>query len=162
MDGGSRQAERELEIDGDKIHCFSTPTRVRAEEHLEHARQQGRSDFYGWVRNGMSLFHALADVWPLYRGECQFPFSVETFPHAVACYLEGRRVARGVRARRQLLDRVLAGPISGQLGNADFVDAALCALAARAFGGQQGGPGQTYRQFGNPQEGFIVVPRGQG
>ena len=57
-EGSSRLAERELNVDGDVIQCFKTPTR-------EHALMNA-SGFYGWVFNGERLYQALADHYPLF------------------------------------------------------------------------------------------------
>lgn len=157
-DGGSRQAERDLELGDRRIHCFCTPTRERAEEHLGRARANGRNDFYGWVRNGMNLFDALAEDWPLFRGTRQQQMAIETFPQAVSCHLQGAVVRRDRNNRLQLVKNLTTG--AEQLGgDPDFIDAALCAIAALSFRVEADASGPTFHQFGRPEEGFIVVPR---
>lgn len=158
INAGSRQAERDLKLCESKVHCFCTPSEHRADEHKAKALASGRNDFYGWVRNGMALFDALADDWPLYLGEYRQPTAIETFPQAVSCYLQGRVVKRDRRNRLQLVKSLANG--AEQLGrDPDFIDAALCAIAARAFVANADTLGQTFQKFGNAPEGFIVVPR---
>lgn len=141
--GKSRRAEREL--NGQKIHCFSTPTLEAVMAHT--------GNFYGWVRHGAELYahlkstHTLFDACPHTR-----PTVCETFPHAVVCVLRGQVVAaksKGV-ARRQVL-RDLGFDVA-PLRNIDLVDAALCAVAARGYLDGQ------WKTYGDHQEGFIVVP----
>ena len=157
-DRGSRQAERDLKLGMKKIHCFCTPTRQRADEHLKQTKATGRNDFYGWVRNGMALFDALAEDWPLYRGVRKPRMAIETFPQAVSCYLQGAVVPRNRQNRLQLIKDLALG--ADQIGrDPDFIDAALCAIAARAFGADTDMGGHMTQQFGNPKEGFVVVPR---
>lgn len=142
--GASRECERSLHLDGQRISCFSTPTEQKA---------RGRS-FYDWVRHGLALYAALSDAYPLYSGRRpRGRVMCETFPQAVACMLAGRKVpARNKsRVRRQVLSE--AGYDPGGLHNIDQVDAALCALAAKAL------MQNLHQKFGNPQEGFIVTPR---
>ncbi len=157
-DRSSRQAERDLKLGDKNIHCFSTPSRQKADEHLDKARTNGRNDFYGWVRNGMALFDGLAEDWPLYRGARKARMAIETFPHAISCHLQGAVVPRNWNNRLQLVRTLTTG--AEQVGDdPDLIDAALCAIAARAFGAEVDADSPTSRQFGNPQEGFIVVPR---
>jgi predicted nuclease with RNAse H fold len=141
--GSSRRAERELNMNGQVIQCFKTPTRERA---------QGIG-FYGWVFNGESLYQRLAPHYMLFDGmRGDDPVVLETFPHAVACALNGRVVAAKPKAkirRKALRDR--SYDIS-MLKNIDYVDAALCALTAEAF------LKDRCQRFGDKQEGFIVVP----
>ncbi len=157
--GGSREAERSLEIGGQRISCFCTPTEARAGDHQQEALRRGANDFYGWVRNGMALFDAIAPYWPSYRGTSSQSVAIETFPHAVASYLNGGLMRAGVRARRALVSG-WAGPGKGteKLRNADLVDAGLCAIAALAFVTQQHHLSKDRRPHGNEEEGFIVVP----
>ena len=56
--GASRLAERSLAIGGNKISCFATPTRARA----------NRSNFYKWVFNGVRLYQQLAQHYRLFDG----------------------------------------------------------------------------------------------
>jgi predicted nuclease with RNAse H fold len=141
--GGSRLAERSLEIGGETIQCFKTPTRTSA---------QGR-DFYGWVFNGETLYQSLFPHYRLFDGTSRRgEIVLETFPHAVVCALAGRVMPARPKAttRRRMLRE--EGYDDAPLANIDFVDAALCALTAERFS-----LGRT-RQFGDTEEGFIVVP----
>jgi len=150
--GRVRAAERRLRAEG--IRCFVTPSRGAAT----------RKPFYRWMLAGEKLYRALrrrgysllADpARPLYGNLC-----FETFPHAVACALAGNIL----RARNKASDRpyVLAteGITTVVLTNLDFLDAALCALAAQHLGNG------SARAFGDAEGGFIVVParawRGDG
>lgn len=143
--GKSRQAERELELSGEQIFCFATPTRERAENH--------KKGFYGWVFNGEKLYQLLTKTYPLFNGEGhKGPACIETFPHAIVCALAGRVASakpKSLVRRKALQDR---GYEIGSLSNIDFVDAALCAVAADEF--RKG----NYHSFGNREEGYIVVP----
>ena len=141
----SRLAERCLAIGPNKIHCFATPTRARA----------NKSSFYKWVFNGERLYRQLAKHYVLFDGSRRAgPACFETFPHAVVCALAGRVVpARPKRETRRAALRKLGYDVSS-LTNVDFVDAALCAITAAAFA--RG----SYRLFGETNEGFIVVPVG--
>lgn len=142
-DGGSRECERTLRIGAERISCFSTPTQARAE---------GRA-FYDWVRNGLTLYQALAPDYSLYAGEkTRGPILCETFPQAVACMLAGRKVSarRKSPVRRQVLRDAAFNPDG--LRNIDEVDAALCAIAAESLAAGR------HEEFGNAKEGFIVTP----
>ena len=143
--GASRLTERSLAIGGNKISCFATPTRARA----------NRSNFYKWVFNGARLYQQLAQHYRLFDGARRSSLTCfETFPHAVVCALAGRVVAaRPKRETRRAALRKLGYDVSS-LSNVDFVDAALCAVTADAFA--RG----SYRLFGEKNEGFIVVPVG--
>ncbi len=144
--GSSRLAERQLNIGGQAIQCFKTPTRERA--------LQNASGFYDWVFNGERLYRELAKRYPLFdgrRGDGRAVF--ETFPHAVVCALAGKLVAAKPKAtarRRALRDR---GYDDSVLPNIDCVDAGLCALSAKAFADDR------WQGFGDKHEGIIVVPR---
>ena len=143
--GSSRLAEQELELLGRKIYCFATPTRERAVNHDK--------GFYDWVFNGENLYVQLRRSYQLFDGrKRKGPVCFETFPHAVVCAMEGRLVSAKskVKVRRKALQN--RGYVISNLSNIDFVDAALCAVAADEFG--KG----NYQCFGNPKEGFIVVP----
>ena len=143
--GASRLAERNLAIGGNKISCFATPTRARA----------NRSNFYKWVFNGARLYQQLVKHYVLFDGSRRAGQACfETFPHAVVCALAGRMVA--ARPKRETRRNALRqrGHDVGSLTNVDFVDAALCAVTADAFA--RG----SYRLFGEKNEGFIVVPVG--
>jgi predicted nuclease with RNAse H fold len=139
--GSSRLAERELALAGEKIHCFATPTRVRAKSH--------RKGFYDWVFNGEKLYMQLRQHYPLFNGE---QCCIETFPHAVVCAMAGQVISAKPKAkvrRKALQDR--GYDVSG-LPNIDYVDAAICAVAADEF------HKDNYQLFGNREEGFIIVP----
>ena len=143
--GASRLAERSLAIGGNKITCFATPTRARA----------NRSNFYKWVFNGARLYRQLAKHYVLFDGSRRAGQACfETFPHAVVCALAGRVVA--ARPKRETRRNALRqrGYDVGSLTNVDFVDAGLCAITAAAF--VRG----RVKLFGNKVEGFIVVPVG--
>jgi len=143
--GSSRLAERKLQISKKQIYCFSTPMREHAENHDK--------GFYDWVFNGERLYRLLVNDFPLFNGKRRKgQMSIETFPHAVVCAMEGRLVSAKfkVKVRRKVLQN--KGYDISDLSNIDFVDAALCAVAADEFG--KG----NYQCFGNPGEGFIVVP----
>lgn len=143
--GSSRKAERDLRLFGEKIHCFATPTREKAK-----ANTKG---FYAWVFNGEKLYIKLQKHYSLFNGvHGEGPVCIETFPHAAACALAGKVVSAKHKAeirRKVLKDR--GYDISG-LTNIDFVDAAICAIAADEF------RKNNYRPFGNAEEGFIIVP----
>ena len=143
--GMARQAERDLRINGERIHCFATPTLKRA--------RQSQADFYGWVFNGMKLYDELRKHYPLFAGDGSVrPLCFETFPQAVACALAGRTVSAKHKAtvRRHILSE--QGYDHSALKNIDFIDAALCALAAERL------LQKTVVHFGHPDEGFIVIP----
>jgi predicted nuclease with RNAse H fold len=140
--GKHREAERLLNKEG--MHCFYTPTRERA---------QG-NPFYSWMLNGEKLFQALLTHFSLYTGQRKAErVCFETFPHAIVCALKGRIVPAHPKTsvRRDVL-RTLGLDISS-LTNIDFVDAALCAVAAEAF--RRG----EVTLYGDAEEGYVVVPR---
>ena len=142
--GKSRAAERELNKEGK--HCFSTPTRERA---------QG-NPFFSWMLNGEKLFQALLAHFSLYTGQRNAePVCFETFPHAIVCALKGRIVPAHPKtsARREVLKNL--GLDISSLSNIDFVDAALCAVAADAFRRDR------FTAFGDANEGYVVVPKGK-
>ena len=140
-----RAAERELLQQG--IRCFLTPTRREA---LRHS-----AGFYDWMLNGEKLFRALERTHPLCRAlprpgqRCCF----ETFPHAITWNLRGGRahVVRK-RAQRSALLRTY-GVRTEHLTNIDWIDAALCALAADLLAARA--PMQFH---GEARAGFIIVP----
>ena len=143
--GGSRRAERDLRVGGQIIQCFKTPTRERAVKH--------RKGFYGWVFNGEQLYQHLALHYRLFDGELREGLMVfESFPHAVVCALAGRVVPTKPKATVRRAALRARGYDVTCLVNIDFVDAALCAVAAEAF--LKG----CVQCFGDEQEGFIVVP----
>jgi predicted nuclease with RNAse H fold len=142
----SRLCERELAIEEVKINCFATPTRDRASAHTK--------GFYGWVFNGEKLYAALRKAgFPLFCDELRSDRRcIETFPHAVFCALMGRvtAVKHKKRQRSDLLHKL--GYDTAPLRNVDYVDAALCALAARSFQDEQ------VLKFGDYREGVIMLP----
>lgn len=143
--GSSRQAERELELFEKKIHCFATPTRERAKNHAK--------GFYDWMINGEKLYEELWKSYPLFSGKDQKGrVCIETFPHAVVCVMTGHVVPAKPKAksRRAVLQK-RKYDIS-DLPNIDYVDAAICAVAAEEF--RIG----NYQKFGNREEGFIIAP----
>ena len=145
QDGLSRQAERELVLLDEQIYCFSTPIR-------EHAGNN-KKGFYDWVFNGEKLYMELQKYFQLFNGDRRSGSAcIETFPQAVVCALEGRLVSAKakVKVRRETLTN--RGYNISNLSNIDFIDAALCAVAADEF--RKG----NYKMYGNCDEGFIVVP----
>lgn len=107
-----------------------------------------------WVFNGEKLYRLLGNDYPHFDGQIRKGSAcIETFPHAVVCAMAGRVVLAQPKAtvRRSALQNRGYG-ISG-LSNIDFVDAALCAVAADEF------LKDNYKIFGNREEGFIIVPR---
>ena len=143
--GRSRQAERDLALAGRRIQCFMTPTRAQA-----LANTKG---FFAWVFNGERLYQLLARNYPVFDGKRHAgPCSVETFPHGIVCCFS-RKVVPAIpkvpSRRKALIDR---GFDITPLTNIDFIDAGLCAVAAREF--RQG----RFASFGRKDEGFIVLP----
>lgn len=140
-----RRAERALAQE--RIFCFSTPTRERAETNL--------SGFYGWMFNGEQVYQALAVTHPLLTEERYLGGRVcfETFPHAITCAMLGTDVASAKRKRlqrRALLEDV--GIDTRLLKSIDALDAALCALTAEYLW-----LGQT-KAYGDADGGHIFVP----
>lgn len=145
--GSSRQAERELFLFDEKIHCFATPTRAHAE-----ANTKG---FYDWVFNGEKLYQQLQKRYPLFNGKrAKGLVCIETFPHAAACALAGQVVSAKHKAsvRREVLKGCGYDAGIRGLPNIDYVDAAICAVAAYKL------RVDSYQLFGNSEEGFIIVP----
>ncbi|MFA6902545.1 MAG: DUF429 domain-containing protein [Gallionellaceae bacterium] len=144
-EGSSRKAERDLRLFGEKLHCFATPRRERA--------KTNKKGFYGWVFNGERLYQQLQKHYPLFIGQRDYKaVCIETFPHAVTCALARQVVSAKHKAkvRREVLQS--CGYDVGNLPNIDYVDAALCALAADAF------HNNIFQYFGDSEEGFIIVP----
>lgn len=142
LTGRARPCERELS--GLGLSSFSTPSVMTGRVH----------PFYGWMVNGAELFRLLAPHYRLFDGRSTAlsPVCFETFPHAVACALAGKKLsARDKRVdRRRLLGG--AGIANDSLTNIDEVDAALCALSAHHF------LAGTFKAYGDDAEGYIVVP----
>lgn len=148
--GGSRLAERTLRVGGERLQCFKTPTRERAE----------KSRFYDWVFRGEALYQALQPRFKLYTTEVgtranqgSAGVMFETFPQAVACALSGRVLqAKNKGAdRRQLLQSLGISLVC--LTSQDEVDAALCAVTARLHQ-----LSLTSAQ-GDDEEGWMVLPK---
>ena len=140
--GASREAERELARK--RISCFATPSEARV-------RQGG---FYQWMLNGESLYRTVEQHYPLFSGNPEQPCCIETFPHAVVCFLGngGHPVSARPKSKIRRAALEAKGFETACLRNIDFVDAALCAVTANYF------LCQDFQKFGNPEEGFIVVP----
>ena len=142
LTGRARPCERALAAEG--LHTFATPSQAK-----------GRTNpFYQWMVQGVDLYRYLAPDYQLYSGQRSVSGQVcfETFPHAIACALARKTLsARQKRADRSRLLRV-AGVSTEALTNIDWIDAALCALAAHHL--VMG----TFKTYGDGAEGFIVVP----
>jgi GNAT superfamily N-acetyltransferase/predicted nuclease with RNAse H fold len=150
--GRSRGAERVLARLG--YPAFYTPP------------DPGDHPFYRWVRVGIRLFEALADVYPLYRGGPVEGRAVEVFPHATAGALAAPppagpgddrgpagRASKGRTAQRRAV-LAGAGVPAEALPNRDRVDAALAALT-----GLLALEGRTLA-VGPPAEGPVLLPAG--
>ena len=141
----ARAAELELLAAG--VRCFLTPTRLEA--------VRNTTGFYHWMLRGEELFRTLEKTHPLCHagkaagGNCTF----ETFPHAITWHLRGGK-ADAARKRAQRLALLLRHGISvAALTNMDWIDAALCALAAEMFAA-----GRSMHFYGDRRTGYIVVP----
>lgn len=143
--GRARSAERGLMQQG--IWCFSTPTEKAAIAHP--------TDHFGWMIQGAKLYRTLDRSFARFDGQNERvrPVCFETFPHAIACALNGAPVTAKTKrkVRRALLAK--AGVCCETLTNIDFIDAALCALTAMHF------VSRRFQCFGDASEGTIVVPR---
>lgn len=140
-----RAAELELLAAG--VRCFITPTRREA--------LRNTTGFYHWMLRGAELFRVLEKTHPLCHagkaagGKCTF----ETFPHAITWHLRGGK-ADAIRKRPQRLALLRRHGISvAALTNMDWIDAALCALAAEMFAA-----GHGMHFYGDRNTGHIVVP----
>lgn len=145
-DGRPRPCERELL--GQGIRCFPSPTRQQALVHPTNT--------FGWMLQGEALFQCLEPSHPLLaRLPIAGPACFETFPHAIAWHLGGGHAsaAEKLLQRRALLERVGIDP--APLRRIDWIDAALCGLAA-----QQAAYGGPCASYGEPETGLIVVPAG--
>jgi len=150
-DGRARPCERELMQRG--IFCFASPSREAA---LSHP-----SNYYGWMRQGAALYRELEASHPLLSGlpapgvSASGPVCFETFPHAITWHLRGGNAAARQKRpqRRALLEQ--AGIDTAALTSIDWIDAALCALAAHHLAS-----GRPCRAYGEPDTGLIVVPQG--
>ena len=149
----ARAAERELM--GDGISCFVSPTREQA--------LATTSGFYGWMVCGEALYgelarqgYALAEAADELRSQRR---CFETFPHAItvqlhrALGLEPAVASRKRPERRALLERL--GVDCRSLSSIDWLDAALCALAAQLLQS-----GVACRVYGEAASGLLLVPIG--
>jgi predicted nuclease with RNAse H fold len=147
----ARAAERELM--GDGISCFVSPTREQA--------LASSSGFYGWMLCGEALYcelarhgYALAEAVDELRSQRR---CFETFPHAItvqlhrALGLEPAVASRKRPERRALLERL--GVDCRSLSSIDWLDAALCALAAQLLQS-----GVECRVYGEAASGLLLVP----
>lgn len=137
--GGSRAAERALRALG--ITAFAT------------GQDPGPHPFYEWMREGFSLYAAIAARYPLYRGGAVTGTAAEVFPEASAVLLTGR-LRDADEPKRLFRSEVLrhAGVDCGVLPTQDRVDAALAALTGLVA--LEGG----HSTVGDPTEGVIVLP----
>ena len=143
----SRLCERQLLAAG--IHCFATPTRAAA--------LASPSNFYGWMLRGEALYEALqqrgiavARDREALQGRCCF----ESFPHGITIALSAQievRAALKLEQRSALLQR-FGIPLTG-LSSIDWIDAAVCALAAQLLFEPR--PLQIY---GESEGGLLVLP----
>jgi predicted nuclease with RNAse H fold len=137
--GRSRQAERELAKL--RISAFAT------------GADPGDHSFYRWMRVGFSIFEAVADRYPLFRGADPRGRAAEVFPNASAMLLAGRprdKTESKLQFRREVLRarRIAEQPLTG----IDQVDAAIAALTGLvALEGQ-------WSSVGDPDEGVILLP----
>ncbi len=144
-DGKSRPAEQQLMAR--RIQCYSTPLRPIAVVHP--------TNFYGWVLQGEELYAALERHFPLYTGQKLEVSRIcfETFPHAITWHLRGGDAVGELKAvqRRELLQEAKIDTAS--FHNMDFIDAALCALAAKSFSEND------FSLYGEVETGYIIVPK---
>jgi predicted nuclease with RNAse H fold len=140
--GRARPAERALALE--KISAFATPSHDVAR----------RKPFYRWMLNGAELYRLLERDFPLFRGgPRRSAICFETFPQAVACALAGQVISARQKCmrRRAVLER--AGIDTATLRNIDYVDAALCAVAAHYVNAG------SFKSYGDVASGLIFVPR---
>lgn len=144
VDGHMRPCEQALLRRG--IRCFASPTRDQA---LTHP-----SDYFGWMLQGEALYQALTPSHPLCRGlPLSEPCCFETFPHAITWHLRGGH-ADAARKRAQRSELVAqAGITLAARTSIDWIDAALCAIAA-----QRMACGGAVLAYGEPASGLILVP----
>ena len=139
--GQTRRPEADLAAAG--LRCFLTPTRTKAASNA----------FYRWMFNGERLFTSLREAYPLFDGSrTQRRCCFETFPHAIARVLAGTPPPGTEKEafRRRVL--AAAGVDEAALPSLDFVDAALCALAA---GHVSRG---LFQALGDRRDGFLILP----
>lgn len=142
--GHSREAERTLRLNRKIIQCFKTPTRNLAQ----------KSAFYSWVFQGEKIYQTLQSHFDLYENDSQrSKVMFETFPQGIACCLANKILSASAKATdRPRLLKNLGFNLNG-LSSIDFIDAALCAVSALYFNQN------SHQSFGNPQEGFIILPK---
>ncbi len=174
ISGGSRLAERTLQVNGRRIPCFMTPSRERA----------ASSRFYDWVRRGEELYKTLSNHYRLLAEETNLsgvtttamPHSdshglmFETYPHGIVCSLAGHPVPAHPKLPTRTATLAAAGINAATLRGMDYVDAAICALAAQIVGKSLARTGNSpapvterpvkrgFLSFGQHPEGFIVLP----
>jgi predicted nuclease with RNAse H fold len=137
--GRSRQSEREL-------------ARLRMSAFATGA-DPGDHRFYQWMRVGFLVFSAVAERYPLFRGDNPSGRAAEVFPNASAMFLAGRPRS-GRESKLQFRRQVLRarGVDDGLLSGIDQVDAALAALTGLvALEGE-------WSSVGDPDEGVILLP----
>lgn len=140
--GRSRFAEQDIKA-RTGISTFSTPGIAVGRTH----------PFYEWVRNGQTLYRLLGKSHSLFNGDSGAArLCVETFPQAVACALAGEILParRKCTNRREVLEKW--GLVTSLLKNIDFIDAALCAVAALYT------HKNNFDRYGDARDGYIVVP----
>lgn len=143
----SRLCERQLAAQG--VRCFATPTR--------EAALASRSNFYGWMLRGEALYQALQRFGvPIARDEqalarrCCF----ESFPHGITVALLPHievKAALKLEQRSALLERF--GLALDGLSSIDWIDAAVCALAAQRIA-----QSAAAKIYGEPAGGLLVLP----
>lgn len=106
-----------------------------------------------WMLNGERLYAALRADFPLFAGKIpDGRFCFETYPYLASCGLAGRRL-EAKNKRRDRRDIVRSAGIDDQiLTNGDYLDAAICAMAACSVAIDY------VTMCGNAEEGFIVAP----
>lgn len=140
-----RAAELQLMKQG--IRCFLTPTRREAVENA--------TGYYDWMLCGEALFRALESTHPLCRAGMSVArgYSFETFPHAITWHLRGGNADASLKRPQRLALLRAHGVRVADLTNMDWIDAALCALAADYLAS-----GKHMVIRGNARTGYIVVP----
>ena len=136
--GKSRQAERDMKK-FKNIQSFYTPTRTAA---LLNTKK-----YYNWMFNGEKLWNSLRTYF-----KDKNTILVETFPHGIACALQGRILnASNKRHDRSNLLKEL-GYRFDKKHAIDAVDSILCAHMGKLY------LAKDYETYGNDLEGRIVLP----
>jgi len=131
ISGFSRKAERDLKVNDIRIKCFCTPKKKYAIN----------NNFYGWVFNGRILYRNLKKI----------GFNpIETYPHGICCTVGIDRKISKINNRLNSLSYFSINTVDEKC--IDFLDAALCSIAAKYFHMKK-----TIK-FGNDREGFIYLP----